>query len=88
MRMNSAPHTMPGHIETASPYTFKLQTTSTQPGQSSSQTNRLNILIEGLHQPISRFENVVYSTNYQVQMRLTTIETQLDAIQCKPEESL
>ena len=78
MRMNSAPHTMPGHIETASPYTFKLQTTSTQPGQSSSQTNRLNILIEGLHQCILGFENDIYSIYNQVQMRLTTIEAQLD----------
>ena len=84
----SATHTTPGHTETASPHTLGLQTTSTQHVQSSSQADWLSILIKGLHQRISRFENVLYSTNNQVQMRLTTIETQLDAIQRKLEESL
>ena len=37
---------------------------------------------------IAGFEKVLYSTNNQVQMRLTTIETQLDAIQQKLEEGL
>ena len=62
--------------------------TSTQPIQPSSQADRLSTLIEGLYQCISRFEKVLYSTNNQVQMRLTTIETQLDAIQQKLEDSL
>ena len=76
----STAHTTPGHIETASSHTPELQMTNTQPGKSSSQVDRLNILIEGLHEHILGFENVIYSTNNQVQMRLTTIETQLDAI--------
>ena len=84
----SATHTSPGHTETISPHTPKLQMTSTQHVQSSSQVDRLSILIKGLHQHISGFENVLYSTNNQVQMHLTAIETQLDAIQCKLEESL
>ena len=62
--------------------------TSTQPIQPSSQADRLSTLIEGLYQRISRFEKVLYSTNNQVQMHLTTIETQLDAIQQKLEDSL
>ena len=62
--------------------------TSTQPIQPSSQADRLSTLIEGLYQRISRFEKVLYFTTNQVQMRLTTIETQLDAIQQKLEESL
>ena len=41
-----ATHTSPGQIETASPITPELQTTSTQHVQSSSQANRLGTLIE------------------------------------------
>ena len=84
----SATHTSPGHIETTSPHTPELQTTSTQHVQSSSQVDKLSILIEGLHQRIFRFVNVLYTTNNHVQMLLTTIKTQLDAIQRKLEESL
>ena len=62
--------------------------TSTQPRQSSSHADRLTILVEGLHQRISGLANVIYSTNNQVQMCLTTIKTQLDEIQRKLEESL
>ena len=66
--------------ETASPHTPKLQTTSTQPVPPSSQANRMTTLIKGLYQRIFGFEKFLYSTNNQVQMRITTIETQLDAI--------
>ena len=78
----------PVHTKTTSPITPELQMTSTQHEQSSSQADRLGILFEGLHMRIVGFENVLYSTNNQVQMRLTTIETQLDAIQQKLEKSL
>ena len=84
----SCSHTTPGHTETASPHTPEPQTTSTQPGQSSSHVDRLTVLVEGLHERISGLAYVTYSTNSQVQMRLTTIDTQLDAIQHKLEESL
>ena len=84
----SAAHTTPRHTETASPHTPKPQSTSIQPGLSSSHTDKLTILVEGLHERISGLANVIYSTNNQVQMRLTTIETQLDETQCKIEESL
>ena len=84
----STAHTTPGHTETASPHIPEPQTTSTQLGQSSSHVDRLTILVEGLHGRISGLTNVIYSTNSQVQMHLITIETQLDAIQCKPKESL
>ena len=76
------------HTETTSPITLVLQTTSTQHEQSSHQDDRLGILFASLHQRIAKFEKVLYSTNNQVQMRLTTIETQLDAIQQKLEDSL
>ena len=76
------------HTETASPITPVLQTTSTQHEQSSHQDDRLGLLFISLHQRIAEFEKVLYSTNNQVQMRLTAIETQLDASQQKLENSL
>ena len=84
----SVAHITLGHTEIASPHIPESQTTSTQPRQSSSHADRLNILVKGLHERISGLANVIYSTNSQVQMHLTTIETQLDVIQCKLEESL
>ena len=81
----SVSHTTPGHTKIASPHILKLQTTSTQLGQSSSHADRLTVLVEGLHERISGLVNVIYSTNSQVQMHLTTIETQLDQIQYKLE---
>ena len=79
---------IPGHPVTAFSYTPEPQPTSTQPGPSSSHSDRLTILVEGLHERILGLANVIYSTNSQVQIRLTTIETQLDEIQRKLEESL
>jgi len=83
----SATHII-GHTETTSPLTPELQTTSTQHVQSSSQADMLSTLIEDLHKCISGFETALYTTNNQVQMRLTAIEIQLDAIQSKLVESL
>ena len=59
----SATHTTLGHTETTSPHIRKPQTISTQPRQSSSHADRLTILVEGLHEHISRLANVIYSTN-------------------------
>ena len=52
-----------GHLETAFPHTYKPEPTSTQPGPSSSHSDRLTILVEGLHERISGLANVIYSTN-------------------------
>ena len=95
-KSESFPHATPSghglatsvHTEIASPITPELQTTSTQHEQSSHQDDMLGILFDSLHLHIARFEKVLYFTTNQVQMRLTTIETQLDAIQQKLEESL
>ena len=67
----SAAHT----IETTSSHILKPPTVSTQPGQSSSHANRFTILVEGLHERVLGLTNFLYSTNNQVQMRLTAIET-------------
>ena len=84
----SAAHTALGHTETTSPHIPKPQTTSNQPRQSSSHADKLTVLVKGLHERILGFANVIYSTSSQVQVHLTTIETQLDVIQRKLEESL
>ena len=67
--------TTPMRTKIASPIPPKLQTTSTQHEQSSHQDDRLGILFESLHMRIAKFEKLFYSTNNQVQMHLTAIET-------------
>ena len=76
------------HTATISPITPKLQPTSNQPVQSGPQANRLGPLFENLHMRIAEIERLIYSTKNQVQLRLTTMENQLDAIQQKLENSL
>ena len=73
------------HTETASPIPSEMQTTSTPSAPPSSQANKLSTMIESVSQQISGLERLIYSTKNQVQMHLTTIETQLDAIQQKLE---
>ena len=65
-----------------------MQTTSTPSAPSSSQADRLSNLIDRVSKRISGLERLLYSTNNQVQVSLITIETQLDAIQQKLEDSL
>ena len=77
----------PVHTTTVSPIPSERQTTGI-PFAPSSQDDRLSTLIEGLYQHSSGLEKSLYSTNNHVQIRLTAIETQLDAIQQKFEESL
>ena len=78
----------PMHTKTTSPIPPELQTTSTEHEQSNHQDDKLGVLFKNLHMRIAGFEKVLYSTNNQVQMHLIAIETQLDAIQQKLEESL
>ena len=75
-------------IETTSSHIPAPPTVSIQLGQSSSHADRFTILVEGLRERVLGLINVLYSINNQVQMRLTAIETQLDVIQRKLEESL
>ena len=52
------------------------------------QTAKQSHLITNMFHQISKLERLLHSFHNQTQMRLTTIETQLDAIQQKLEESL
>ena len=74
--------------ETASPHTPKPHSSSTQSKSSILHWDRLIRLMKGLHDHISGLANVMYSHNNNVQLRLTTIKTQLDEIQRKLEENL
>ena len=79
---------MPVHTETVSPIPSEMQTTSTPYAPPSHQADKFSTLIESVSQQISILERFFYSTNNQVQMRLTTIETQLNSIQQKLEDNL
>ena len=68
------------HTDIVSPFTSELQMTSIPQNQSTPKADRLGILFESLHLRIGELEKVLNSTNNQVQMRLMTMETQLDAI--------
>ena len=78
----------PMHTDTVSPFTSELQMTSTPQEKSAPQVDRLGILFKSLHLRIAELEKVLYFTNNQVQMHLTTMETQLDAIQQKLTDNL
>ena len=69
------------HTTTIPRITPKLQPTSNQPVQFDPQADRLGSMFENLHVRIAGIERLIYSTNNQVQLRLTTMENQLDAIQ-------
>ena len=49
------------------------------------QLDRMMYIVEGLHDCISRVSTIMYAHNNQVQLRLTSLETQLDQIQRKLE---
>ena len=51
------------HTETTSLHILEPQTASTQPGKSSTHTNRFTILVESLYECVSGLANAIYSTN-------------------------
>ena len=51
------------HTNATSPLIPEPQTTSTQPRQSSTHTDRFTMLAESLHERVSGLANVIYSTN-------------------------
>ena len=64
----------PVHTATISPINPELQLTSNQLDQSGPQADRLGLLFENLHMHIAGIESLIYSTNNQVQLRLTNME--------------
>ena len=68
--------------------TTPVQSTGTPSIPPGFQMPRQRHLIKTMVEWISELHRLIYTTNNQVQVRLTAIETQLDAIQQKLEESL
>ena len=86
---NSAAPNVSKLPETSPPHTQKPQpSTHSQLGSSIPHVDRMMTLMEGLHERIFELANIMYSHNNHVQLCLTTIETQLDEIQCKLEANL
>ena len=56
--------------------------------QSDPQTDRVGSLLENIQKCIEEMVTLLYSTNNHVQMRLETMENQLEAIQQNLEDSL
>ena len=66
----------------------KVQQTSTPQVQSNPQIDREGSLLESIQKRIEEIVTLLYSTNNHVQMRLETMENQLEAIQQKLDDSL
>ena len=66
----------------------EVQQTTIPQAQSDPQTDRVGRLLESIQQRIDEMVNLLYSTNNHVQMRLETMENQLEAIQQKLDDSL
>ena len=65
-----------------------IQSTSTSSVPPGFQTAKQSHLIANMFHRMSDLERLLHSFHNQTQVRLTTIETQLDAIQQKQEESI
>ena len=66
----------------------KVPQTSILQAQSDPQTNRVGSLLANIQKRIDEMVTFLYSTNNHVQMRLKSMETQLEAIQQKLDDSL
>ena len=66
----------------------EVQQTSIPQVQSDPQIDRLGSLLESIQKRIEEMVTLLYSTNNHVQMRLETMENQLEAIQQKLDDSL
>ena len=66
----------------------EVQQTSIPQVRSNPQTDRLGSLLESIQKRIEEMVTLLYSTNNHVQMRLETMENQLEAIQQKLDDSL
>ena len=82
------PKSEPSTYETPHALVTLAQSTSTSSVPPGFQTAKQSHLITNVVHQISELERLIHSFHNQTQMRLTTIETQLDAIQQKLEESL
>ena len=66
----------------------EVQQTSIPQVQSDPQTDKVGSLLKNIQKRIDEMVTLLYSTNNHVQMRLETVENQLDAIQQKLDDNL
>ena len=66
----------------------EVQQTSIPQAQSDPQTDRVGSLLESIQKCIEEMVTLLYSTNNHLQMRLETMENQIEAIQQKLDDSL
>ena len=85
----SAPESeTPVHTTSTSSAILEVPQASILQAQTDPQTDRVGCLLENIQKRISEMVTLLYSTNNHVQMRLETMENQLDAIQQKLDDSL
>ena len=77
-----------GHTTPTSRVIPEVQQPTIPQAQSDPQTNRVGSLLESIQKRIDKMVNLLYFTNNHVQMRLETMENQLEAIQRKLDDSL
>ena len=78
----------PVHTTPTSCVIPKVPQASILQAQTDSQTDRVGNMLENIQKRIDEMVTLLYSTNNHVQMRLETMENQLDAIQRKLDDSL
>ena len=85
----SAPESeTPVHTTPTSRVIPEVPQTSIPQAQSDPQTDRVGSLLANIQKRIDEMVTLLYSTNNHVQMRLETMENQLEAIQQKLDDSL
>ena len=85
----SAPESeTPVHTTPTSRVILEVPQTSIPQAQFDPQTDRVGSLLESIQKRIEEMVTLFYSINNHVQMRLETMENQLDAIQQKLKDSL
>ena len=85
----SAPESeTPAHTTSTSRAVPEASQASIPQAQTAPHTDRVGSVLEHIQKRIDEIVALLYSTNNHVQMRLETMENQLDAIQLKLDESL
>ena len=78
----------PVHTTPTSRVIPEVPQTSIPQAESDPQTDRVGSLLENIQKHIDEMVTLLYSTNNHVQMRLESMENQLEAIQQKLDDSL
>ena len=78
----------PAHTTSTSRAVPEASPASTPQAQTAPHTDRVSSVLEHIQKRVDELVTLLYSTDNRVQMRLETMENQLDEIQRKLDESL